>query len=76
MKCFFVRYFRFFDNRSVLSKVCAAAHWCAVKNFSKCHEPYAVCGFGHGLPSRCAVGQKSLGNTAIGYNFKRVGKNF
>jgi len=32
-----------------------------------------VCGFGHGLPSRCAVAQKRLDNTGIDLKF---GKTF
>jgi len=62
----------FVRSKSVVSKVCAAAHWCAVEIFSKCHEPYAVCGFGHGLPSRCAVGQKSLGNTDLNQSIDNI----
>lgn len=33
--------------------------------FIKCHEPHAVCSFGHSLLSRRAVTQKSLINTVL-----------
>lgn len=38
---------------------------CAVEFFIKYHEPHAVYGFGHGLPSRRAVAQKSLDSTVL-----------
>lgn len=51
----------------MMAKPCAVDFF-----FCKSNQPYTVCNFSNGLPSRCAVPQKRLATTAINQKDKKT----